>query len=200
MKVLITNRFPDDIVQRISDSHEVTCPSQDAPMDYPQVLGQVASCHGLLCIISDTVDSALLDQSPDLKVVANLGVGFNNIDVEAATKRGIIVTNTPGVLTNATADLAMALILSVGRRVVEGDRRVRQEAFRYWAPFTFLGHEVSGKTLGVIGLGRIGSAVARRAKGFEMPVVYYHRHRLSSDQEQALGVTYLPLEQLLSQD
>lgn len=199
MKVLITNRFPEDVVRRISASHEVSSQSQDAPMDRQQLLGQVASCHGLLCMLSDAVDNVVLDRAPNLKVVSNCAVGFDNIDVEAATRRGILVTNTPGVLTNATADLAMALMLSVGRRVVEGDRRVRIGAFRNWAPFKFLGHEISGKTLGIIGLGRIGKAVARRAKGFEMPVVYYHRHRLPSDQEQALGVTYLPLEQVLSQ-
>ena len=199
MKVLITNRLPEDIVRRISASHEVTSQSQDAPMDRQQVLDQVASCHGLLCMLSDTVNSELLNRAPNLKVVSNCAVGFDNIDVEAATSRGVLVTNTPGVLTNATADLAMALILSVGRRVVEGDRRVRQGQFRRWAPFQFLGQEITGKTLGIVGLGRIGRAVVRRAQRFEMPVVYYQRHRLPADQEQALGVTYLGLDQLLSQ-
>jgi glyoxylate reductase len=199
MKVLITNRFPEDVVRRISDLHEVSSHFEDAPMDRHQLSDRVASCHGLLCMIADTVDRSILEQAPDLKIVANYGVGYNNIDVKAASQRGILVTNTPGVLTNATADLAMALILAMGRRVVEGDRLVRQGRFRYWAPFHFLGCEISGKTLGIIGLGRIGRAVARRASGFEMPVVYYNRHRLDPDQEQALGVTYLPLEQLLAQ-
>lgn len=198
MKVLITNRFPEDVVHRISAAHEVSGHFQDVPMGYQQLLDQAASCHGLLCMLSDTVDSALLDRAPKLKVVSNCAVGFDNIDVEAATKRGVLVTNTPGVLTNATADLAMALILSVGRRVVEGDRLVRQGQFRFWAPFHFLGHEISGKTLGIIGLGRIGRAVARRADGFDMPVIYHNRQRLDPNREKALGVTYLSLEQLLA--
>ena len=199
MKVLITNRFPEDAIQRISASHEVSGHFQDSPMDRRQLLEDVAQCHGLLCTISNVVDRAVLDQAPDLKIVANYGVGYNNIDVDAATRRGILVTNTPGVLTNATADLAMALILSLGRRVVEGDRRVRQGQFRYWPLFQFLGHEISGKTLGIIGLGRIGQAVARRANGFAMPLIYYNRHRLDADQEQSLGATYVSLEQLLAQ-
>lgn len=199
MKVLITNRFPEDVIRRISASHEVSGHFQDAPMDRHQLLGQVASCHGLLCMLSDTVDSPLFDRAPNLKVVSNCAVGFDNIDIEAATKRGVLVTNTPGVLTDATAELAFALILSVGRRVVEGDRCVRQGQFRFWAPFHFLGHEISGKTLGIIGLGRIGRALARRAKGFNMPVVYHNRQRLDPDSEKALRVSYLPLEQLLAQ-
>lgn len=198
MRVLITNRFPDDVVQRISNIHEVSGHFQDAPMDHRLLVDRVASCHGLLCMVSDTVDRAVLERAPELKIVANYGVGYNNIDVAEATRRNILVTNTPGVLTNATADLAMALILSVGRRVVEGDRLVRGGQFRFWAPFHFLGHEISGKTLGIIGLGRIGRAVARRAAGFDMPVVYHNRHRLDPDGEQALGATYLPFEELLA--
>ena len=136
---------------------------------------------------------------PRLKMIANLGVGYNNIDVRAATARGIPVSNTPGVLTEATADLAFTLLLAVARRVVEGDRRVRAGEFKFWAPFLFLCREVSGKTLGIVGMGRIGKAVARRARGFDMPVLYHNRSRLESDEEDRLGARHASLDELLQQ-
>ena len=126
----------------------------------------------------------MLDRAPALKVIANFGVGFEHIDLEAATRRGIPVTNTPGVLTETTADLAFALILATARRVVAGDQRVRQGKFQYWAPLLFLGQEVNGKTLGIIGMGRIGQAVARRAAGFGMKLLYHSRTRLAPAEEQ----------------
>ena len=130
-------------------------------------------------------------------MIANFGVGFEHIDLEAATRRGIPVTNTPGVLTETTADLAFALILATARRVVAGDQRVRQGKFQYWAPLLFLGQEVNGKTLGIIGMGRIGQAVARRAAGFGMKLLYHSRTRLAPAEEQSLGVSLQPLETLL---
>ena len=135
--------------------------------------------------------------APALKVIANYGVGFEHIDLDAATRRGIPVTNTPGVLTETTADLAFALILATARRVVAGDQRVRQGKFQYWAPLLFLGQEVNGKTLGIIGMGRIGKAVARRAAGFGMKLLYHSRTRLSPLEEQELGASLQPLETLL---
>jgi glyoxylate reductase len=144
------------------------------------------------------VDDELFDRAPDLRVVANCAVGYDNIDVAAATQRGIVVTNTPGVLTDSTADLAFALMLAVGRRVVEGDRRVREGRFKHFVPFQFLGTDISGKVLGIVGLGRIGMAVARRAAGFDMQVVYHNRHRLAADQEAALGASYADLNALLA--
>jgi glyoxylate reductase len=126
-------------------------------------------------------------------------VGYDNIDVAAATVRGIPVSNTPGVLTDATADITFALILATARRVVEGDRRTRAGEFRFWAPLHFLGREVSGKTLGIVGLGRIGRAVARRAKGFDMKIVYHSRRRLEVFEEKELGVSYEDFNGLLEQ-
>jgi glyoxylate reductase len=131
-------------------------------------------------------------------MIANMGVGYNNIDVGAATRRGIPVSNTPGVLTDATADLAFTLILAVARRVVEGDKRVRTGQFTFWAPFLFLGREVSGKTLGIIGLGRIGQAVAQRARGFNMKILYHNRRRMEPAKEQALQIEYADLDSLLT--
>jgi len=163
------------------------------------ILSSVGGMHGLLCMITDRVDGELLDKAPDLRIVANFGVGFNNIDVDAATARGVMVTNTPGVLTDATADLTMALMLAVGRRLVAGDRHTREGKYQFWAPYYFLGHEISGKTLGIVGLGRIGTALARRAAGFNMPLLYHNRHRLPREKEQALGVRFADLKTLLQQ-
>jgi glyoxylate reductase len=166
-------------------------------MERHRLLEAIGDKDGLLCMITDAVNEELLGRAPRLKMIANLGVGYNNIDVRAATTRGIPVSNTPGVLTEATADLAFTLLLAVARRVVEGDRRVRAGEFTFWAPFLFLGREVSGKTLGIVGMGRIGKAVARRARGFDMPVLYHNRSRIESGEEDRLGARYAPLDELL---
>jgi glyoxylate reductase len=199
MKVFITCRLPEDILARLSMHHEITGHFEDHPIPPERLLAAISDCQGLLCTISDTVDARVMDAAPQLKVIANYGVGYNNIDVEAAARRGILVTNTPGILTNATADITMALLLAVGRRIVEGDRMVREGKFQFWAPFHFLGCEISGKTLGIIGLGRIGRAVARRAAGFGMKLLYHNRRRLPPEREAALRVEHTDLESLLSE-
>ncbi len=199
MNILVTGNLPGDIAAPLSDRFDVTVHRQDRPMERQALLEAMRGKHGLLCMITDQVDEELLALAPGLKMVANFGVGFNNIDVAAATARGIPVANTPGVLTDATADLTLALILAVGRRVVEGDAFTRQGRFRFWAPFYFLGHEITGKTLGLIGMGRIGAAVARRAAGFDMPVLYHNRNRLSREEEAAMGARYADLDTLLQQ-
>lgn len=199
MNVLVTGNLPDDIIAPLKERHNVMIHSQDRPMERPAILSAVKEKQGLLCMITDAVDRELLDRAPQLKMVANFGVGFNNIDVAAASERGIWVSNTPGVLTDATADLTMALILALGRRLVEGDRHTREGRFQFWAPFHFLGHDISGKTLGIVGLGRIGEAVARRAASFNMTVIYHNRHPLDAEQETRLGVRYSELDALLQQ-
>jgi glyoxylate reductase len=199
MKVLVTGNLPEDVIAPLKKRFQVTLHRQDRPMEREALVSAVRGMHGLLCMITDRIDRELLEQAPDLKMVANYGVGFNNIDVAAATARGIRVSNTPGVLTDATADLTMALILAVGRRVVEGDAYTRQGRFQYWAPFHFLGHEITGKTLGIIGMGRIGAAVVRRAAGFGMPVLYHNRTPLPVAEEKALGARYVNLDTLLRQ-
>ncbi len=196
-KALVTGNLPEDLIRKLSRSLAVTVHEEDRPMESDALRAALGDKHGLLCMITDPVDASLLDGAPRLEMIANFGVGYNNIDVAAATDRGIMVSNTPGVLTDATADVTMALILAVGRRLVEADRHTRQGRFRFWAPYYFLGHEVSGKTLGIVGLGRIGAAVARRAIGFDMPVLYHNRNRLSSDAERKLGVAYADLDHLL---
>lgn len=199
MKVYITNRMPEPVIQRIAREHSVAGHFMDHPIPPEKLLAEAIDCHGLWCTIADTIDRSFLERAAQLKIVANFGVGFNHIDVEAATQLGILVTHTPGVLTDATADTALALILAVGRRVVEGDRIVREQRFDHWSPFGFLGRMISGKTIGIVGLGRIGQAVARRAAGFDMRVLYHNRNRLNAAEEQRIGVAYVELDQLLSQ-
>jgi len=159
----------------------------------------VGDKDGLLCMITDRIDEEVLNRAPHLKMIANLAVGYDNIDVVAATLRRIPVSNTPGVLTDATADLTFALILATARRVVEGDKRTRAGKFRFWAPSLFLGRDVSRKTLGIVGLGRIGRAVARRARGFEMGVLYNNRRPIGASLEKELGVEYVDFSTLLAQ-
>ncbi len=199
MKILITGNLPDDIVAPLVELFDVTIHRFDHPISRDQFLQSVRGKQGLLCMITDQVDEEVFSIAPELKVVANFGVGFDNIDISAATSRGILVSNTPGVLTQATADLTMALILAVGRRVVEGDNFTRRGAFQFWAPFHFLGQEITGKRLGIVGMGRIGTAVAQRAAGFEMPVLYHNRHRLPIAKEQRLSASYVDLNTLLQQ-
>jgi glyoxylate reductase len=199
MNVLVTGNLPDTEIDRIEKEHRAQVHRQDCPMERRAILESIGDKQGLLSMITDTVDSDLLDCAPELKIVANFGVGYNNIDVPAATRRGIMVTNTPGVLTDATADLTMALVLTVARRVVEGDRYTRQGRFRFWAPFHFLGHEITGKTLGIVGMGRIGRAVARRAAGFDMRVLYHSRNPLAEEEERKLSVHYAGLKTLLQE-
>jgi glyoxylate reductase len=196
-KILVTGRLPDAVVSVLTERFEVESQNEDRPMERQCLLDAIGDRDGLLCMITDSIDEELLSHAPRLKMIANMGVGYNNIDVRAATTRGIPVSNTPGVLTEATADLAFTLLLAVARRVVEGDRLVRAGEFRFWAPFLFLGREVSGKTLGIVGMGRIGKAVAQRARGFDMPVVYHNRSRLEPTEEDRLGAGYISMEELL---
>lgn len=197
-KILVTGRLPEEIIAGLAARFEVTAQHEDRPMERQRLLASIGDREGLLCMITDAVDKELLERAPHLKMIANMGVGYNNIDVTAASARGIPVSNTPGVLTEATAELAFALLLAVARRVVEGDRSVRAGEFKYWAPFLFLGTEVSGKTLGIIGMGRIGQAVAQRARSFNMSVLYCNRRRIEASEEEKLGARYASLKELLA--
>ena len=198
-KILVTGNLPGEVMDLLTAQFEVKSQSEDRPLDRRDLLAFIGDRDGLLSMITDAVDEEMLSRAPRLKMIAHMGVGYNNIDVQAATRRGIPVSNTPGVLTDATADLAFTLILSVARRVVEGDRRVRAGEFTFWAPFLFLGREVSGKTLGIVGLGRIGRALAERARGFNMRILYHNRTRLSPDEEKKGRVEYADLDRLLKE-
>lgn len=176
----ITRLLPDPVMSEIRQRYRLTTePSHHAPTVQDLRLG-FSHADAVICTLADQVDASLFAHATRLKIVANYAVGYNNIDVAAAHKHGIVVTNTPDVLTDATADLTWALLLAVARRVAEGDRLVRSGQWSGWDPTHMLGAEVSSKTLGVIGMGRIGQAVARRAAGFRMPVLYVSRHACAS--------------------
>ncbi len=198
-RILVTGRLPQDIMTDLAKKHEADINIEDKPFAREKFLEGIRDKEGLLSMITDTVDEEALDRADHLKMIAQFGVGYNNIDVAAATRLGIPVSNTPGVLTDATAELAFALILAISRRLVEGDRMTREGRFRCWAPMLFLGREVTGKTLGVIGMGKIGKAVAQRARCFHMPVLYHNRKRMSESEEKELMAKYVDMKTLLSQ-
>ncbi len=198
-KVYVTRQLFEEAIDIIREHAEVEVfEGEDEPVPRELLLSKVRDVDGLLSLLTDQIDSEVFEAGKNLKVVSNCAVGFNNIDVEDATKRGVYVTNTPGILTETTADCAFALLMAVARRIVEADKHIRAGRWVHaWGPKMFLGTDVNGKTLGVIGLGRIGSAVAKRASGFDMKVIYHDVNR-RRDLEGELGVTYVPLDELLS--
>jgi glyoxylate reductase len=172
---------------------EATLNADDAPLDAPALIDAASDIDVLVPTITDHIDANFLAAAgPRLKLIANFGNGVDHIDLKAARARGITVTNTPGVLTEDTADLAMTLILALPRRIVEGERVARSGEWPGWSPTAMLGHRIGGRTLGIIGMGRIGRAVAARAKGFGLKILYHNRRRLPADIEAELGATYLP--------
>ncbi len=171
----LSRPLPEPVMAVIQERFRLTVTPTDHPPDAAEILAGIRDAQGAICTLNERIDAETLAAAPSLRVIANYAVGYNNIAVDAAKARGVVVTNTPDVLTNATADLAWALILAVARRVVEGDQMVRQHRWTGWSPTQMLGTDLSGKTLGIIGMGRIGQAVARRTAGFEMNVLYWSR-------------------------
>jgi len=198
-KVFISGKIPDIAVEMLSQYFEVTMHNDLRLLSKEEIIAGLAGKDALLPLLSDSVDADVIRSNPDLKVIANFGAGYNNIDVSEATARGIPVTNTPAVSTDATADLTIGLMLAIARRIVEGDKTTRSGKFTGWAPLFHLGVEVSGKTLGIIGMGNIGRAVAKRARAFNMPIIYYSRTRQSAQVEAELGLQYRSLEEVISQ-
>lgn len=196
--VFLTRKLPEEGLSVLRQRSHFSVHTEDRVISRPELMQAVQGKDGLLCLLTDRINAEVMDAAgARLRVISNYAVGFNNIDVAAATERGIPVTNTPGVLTEASADLAWALLLAVGRRIVEGDRLAREGRFEGWAPMMLLGGQVYGRTLGIVGMGRIGQAVARRARGFSMRVLYHNRNRLNVDLEVELGCRYASLSELL---
>jgi glyoxylate reductase len=191
--------LPAEARRVIPSDIEVDYNGSDEPLSRSELLSRLRGKAGLVCHIISTIDDGILSACPDLKVVANVAVGYNNIDVAAARRRGVVVTNTPDVLTETTADFAWALLMAAARRVVEADRYARSGQWRSWRWDLLWGADVHGKTLGLIGFGRIGRAVARRALGFDMRVLYHDTARADAAVERALNATAVDLETLLRQ-
>ena len=198
--VIVTRKLPDVIETRMMELFDAKLNHDDAPMDRAALVDAMQACDVLVPTVTDRIDAALLARAGEqLKLIANYGTGVDNIDVEAAYKRGITVTNTPGVLTEDTADMTMALILAVSRRLVEGEKLARSGEWTGWSPTSMLGHRIHGKRLGILGMGRIGSAVARRAKGFGLAIHYHNRRRAHETLEAELEATYWEsLDQMLA--
>ncbi|WP_391119131.1 2-hydroxyacid dehydrogenase [Psychrobacillus sp. L3] len=198
-KILITRKLSDEMVKPLKEKFEVKMwHRDDLQMSYEELKAEAKDVHAIWTMLSDKVDRALIESLPNLKVISNLGVGYNNIDVKAAKERGIIVTNTPGVLTETTADLAFSLLLATARRVMEAERDLRAGEWKSRSPMQYTGMDVFGATLGIIGMGRIGEAVARRAKGFDMNVLYHNRTR-KIESEEKYGFAYAELDTLLKE-
>lgn len=198
-KILVTREVFDETLEFLAQHCEVESNQQDAAFP-PETLAQkLADKDGMMCALTDRVDAKLVERCPRLKAVANIAVGYNNIDLPACTARGVQATNTPGVLDDSTADLAWALMLGAARRVTELERRVRAGEWKGWKLKQWLGVDVHHATLGILGMGRIGQAIARRAAGFEMKVIYHNRKRVTPDIEKRCNAAYVTKEDLLRQ-
>src|SRR5215472_14176188 len=195
--IFISRSLPSEAVARARSRGDVDFNDVDAPLPRAELLRRLQGRQGLVCVITDTIDEGLLAACPELKVAANVAVGFNNIDVAAATRRGVVITNTPDVLTDSTADYAWALLMTAARRVVEADRYVREGRWKKWDFDLLWGADVHGKTLGIVGFGRIGRAVARRARGFAMRVLYQDAVAADPSTERDLGAQRVDLATLL---
>ena len=199
-RVFVTRRLPQGAMNVLAEHFDLECNPNDRVLTREELLDGVRGKDGLLPLLTDPIDGEVLDAAgPQLKIVANYAVGYNNIDVSAATDRKIAATNTPGVLTDTTADLAMALLLAVARRIVTSDTYARAGKYTSWAPELLLGVDVHHKTLGIFGFGRIGYALAKRAKGFDMRILYHNTRRADPEMEARVGAEYVSKEMLLEQ-
>ncbi len=196
LKIFVTRLIPKAGLDLLYGFAELRIWQEEVPPPREVLLEEAGEVDGLLSLVTDTIDAELMDAAPRLKVVSNYAIGYDNVDVEAATERGIMVCHTPGVLTDTTADFAFALLACVARRLVEASEYVREGRWKTWGPMLCLGYDLHGATLGLVGLGRIGSGVAKRATGFDMRILYHDVSRQPSREEE-LGLTYVDLETLL---
>jgi len=196
-RVFVTRQIPDIGLELLHPHAQVEVWPNSQPPSSDILLEKIPHLHGLLCLLTDPINQTLINAGTSLKVISQMAVGYDNIDVKAATRKNIPVGNTPGVLTDATADLTWALLMGSARRIVEAEKFVHAGKWTTWEPMLLLGADVAGATLGIVGLGRIGEAVARRARGFNMRIIYSSRQRKSPQLEQSLGVEYVDFETLL---
>jgi glyoxylate reductase len=197
-KVYVNRLIPEEALKKLAQSCDYRIWEGELAVPRDVLFKEVPEIDALLSLLSDKIDGPIMDAAPKLRVISNMAVGFDNIDVREATKRKIMVCNTPGVLTETTADFAFALLLAAARRVVEGERNVKEGKWKSWGPMILLGQDVHHATLGIIGLGRIGAEVAKRGKGFDMKVIYFDTIR-RPDLEKTLGVEYRDLKSLLAE-
>jgi len=198
VKVFVTYEIPDSGLKMLREKFELDVYTGEEFLTKEEMIERARKADAMVAHLRDPIDAQFIQSLEKMKIIADYAVGYNNIDVQAATERGIYVTHTPGVLTEATADIAFALILAVARRIVESDRFVRDGKFVGWKPKLMLGYDLYGKTLGIVGMGRIGQAVARRALGFGMNIVYHNRNRLPQELETEFNAKYLSLDELIS--
>ncbi|MEK6877238.1 MAG: D-glycerate dehydrogenase, partial [Thermoproteota archaeon] len=200
LKVLLTRKLHDFAITELKKIYNIEINYGKIPMPKKELLLKIRNKDGLICFPYDIINSEVIDAAKNLKAISTYSVGYDQIDVKHATKKGIVVSYTPEVLTRTTADLTIALILDLLRRVVEGDRVIRHNKWKtIFGPYDFLGTDLYGKTLGIFGMGRIGKAVTKRAMGFEMNVLYHSRHRLSNSEEKNIGIKYVSLKRLFEE-
>ncbi|MBP2243128.1 glyoxylate reductase [Cytobacillus eiseniae] len=198
-KVFITRKIPTHLLNKLEEVCEVSIWNhENTPVPREVLEEKIVDAVGLFCLLTETIDEELLQKANNLKVISNMAVGYNNINVDVASKKGIIVTNTPGVLTETTADLTFALLMATARRIPEASDYLRDGKWSTWSPMQLTGQDIYNSTIGIIGLGRIGEALAKRAKGFNMDILYYNRSR-KLEAEKELGLQYSTLENLLKE-
>lgn len=196
-RIFITRKIPEHLLEPYTDMFDFSMwENEEEPVPKEVLFQEAEQADGLICMVSEKVDKALIEHGKRLKVIANVAVGYDNIDVEEATKRGIIVTNTPDVLTETTADLGFALLMATARRIIEANKFIAENRWREWGPFLLAGADIHHKTIGIVGMGRIGEAIARRANGFSMSVLYHNRSR-RPEAEKHIGAQYVSFEELL---
>lgn len=195
--ILLTHPLLPEAMDYLASQVDLELATEEMILPREELLSRITDKQGLLCFLTDVIDREVMDRAPELKIISNCAVGVNNIDLKYAWSRGLLVTNTPDVLTEATADLTLALILATTRRLIEADRFCREGRFRGWKIDLFLGQELGGKTLGLVGFGRIGQAVAIRARAFNLRVIYHDLNRPGAHLEQELGAEFRPLDDLV---
>jgi glyoxylate reductase len=199
-KIVVTGKIPEVALEKLKKSHEVISWGEETPISRDEMLKRVSGANIIVSLLTEKIDEEVLTSAGnDLKAVCNVAVGYNNIDVAACKSKNVLVTNTPGVLTDATADIAMALILMTTRRLSEGERVIRNQDPWAWGMFYMLGSSIQNQTLGIVGMGQIGIATALRAKSFGMKIIYTRRNRLDEKIEKELSAQYVSLDDLLQQ-